>query len=121
MVHGLKLDVKTVPDPVCEPYLAGKMHADPFPPSISRASRLLELVHTDVHHVTHPSFSGCHYWVTFIDDYSRYRFVLPIKHKSYVFEAFKTFKAFADTGLRATSQCWDQLRMTLQSTVSNQE
>ena len=30
-------------------------------------------------------------------------------------------KAKNDKGLRATSQGWDQLRTTLQSTVSNQE
>ena len=61
MVHGLKLDVKTVPDPVCEPCLAGKMHANLFPPSTSHSSRLLEFIHTDVHYVAHPSFSGCRY------------------------------------------------------------
>src|ERR1700709_966742 len=49
-------------------------------------SRPLELVHTDVHQVSYPSFSGCRYWVSFIDDYSRYRFILPIKAKSDVFE-----------------------------------
>ena len=96
-VHGLKLDMKTAPDPVCDPCLAGKMHANPFPPSILCSSRLLELVHTDVYHVAHPSFSESCYLVTFINDYSRYRFVLPIKHKSDVFEVFKTFKAFAET------------------------
>jgi hypothetical protein len=36
------------------------------------------------------------YGVTFIDDYSHYCFVLPIKTKSDVFEAFKTFKAYAE-------------------------
>ena len=61
MVHGLKYDVKTVPDPVIEPCLAGKIHADPLPPSILHSTCLLELVHTDVHHVTHLSFSGYHY------------------------------------------------------------
>ena len=44
----------------------------------------------------YPSFSGFRYWVTFIDDYSRHRFVLPIKAKSDVFEAFKQFKAYAE-------------------------
>jgi hypothetical protein len=34
--------------------------------------------------------------VSFIDDYSRYRFILPIKAKSDVFEAFKQFKAYAE-------------------------
>ena len=72
------------------------MHANPFSPSEWRAIRPLELVHSDVHQVTCPSFSGFHYWVTFIDDYSRFRFVLPIKAKSDVFDAFKQFKAYAE-------------------------
>ena len=44
LVTGLQLDVKSSPDPICEPCLAGKMHANPFPPSQTRASCLLELV-----------------------------------------------------------------------------
>ena len=52
------------------------MHANPFPSSQWRARCPLELVHSDVHQVPYPSFSGFHYWVTFIDDYSRFRFVL---------------------------------------------
>ncbi|KAF8834992.1 hypothetical protein BDN67DRAFT_913803, partial [Paxillus ammoniavirescens] len=55
---GLKLKVKTLPDPVCEPCLAGKMHA-----------RLLRLVHTDVHQLPYRTFTGYHYWATFINDY----------------------------------------------------
>jgi transposase InsO family protein len=96
LVTGMQLDVKTAPDPLCEPCLAGKMHANPFPSSSSHASRPLELVHSDVHAVPYPTFSGYRYWVTFIDDYSRYRFVLPIRAKSDVFDAFKQFKAFAE-------------------------
>jgi len=91
LVTGMHLDSKSAPDPICEPCLAGKMHSNPFP-----ATRPLELVHSDVHQVPYPSFSGFRYWVTFIDDYSRYRFVLPIKAKSDVFEAFKQFKAYAE-------------------------
>jgi hypothetical protein len=57
-------------------------------------ARPLELVHTDVHQVPYPSFSGFREWVSFIDDYSRYCFILPIKAKSDIFEAFKQFKAY---------------------------
>jgi transposase InsO family protein len=96
LVTGMKLDSKAAPDPICEPCLAGKMHSNPFPSSLWRASRPLELVHTDVHQVPYPSFSGFRYWVSFIDDYSRYHFILPIKAKSDVFGAFKQFKAYAE-------------------------
>jgi hypothetical protein len=39
LMTGLKLDSKAEPDPVCEACKAGKMHADPFPSSFTRASR----------------------------------------------------------------------------------
>ncbi|KAF9221318.1 hypothetical protein BS17DRAFT_785772 [Gyrodon lividus] len=70
MVTGLKLEVKTPPNPICEPCLAGKMHANPFPSSEWCASCPLELVHTDVHQLPYRTFSGYRYWATFIDDYS---------------------------------------------------
>ena len=96
LVTGMQLDVKTAPDPICEPCLAGKMHTNPFPSSSWRTFRPLELVHSDVHKVPYRSFSEFCYWVTFIDDYLRYRFVLPIHAKSDVFATFKQFKAFAE-------------------------
>jgi len=96
LVTGMTLDSLAAPDPICKPCLAGKMHANPFPSLQWRARRPLELVHSDVHQVPYPSFSGFRYWVTFIDDYSRFRFVLPITAKSDVFEAFKNFKAYAE-------------------------
>ena len=33
LVDGLVLDSKAEPDPICEPCLVGKMHANPFPSS----------------------------------------------------------------------------------------
>jgi len=47
MVTGMTLSNKSKPDPICEPCLAGKMHANPFPTSYSRVSQPLELVHID--------------------------------------------------------------------------
>jgi hypothetical protein len=96
LVTGMKLDSNAAPDPICEPCLAGKMHSNLFPSPLWCASRPLELVHTDVHQVPYPSFSGFRYWVSFIDDYSRYRFILPINAKSDIFEVFKQFKAYAE-------------------------
>ena len=75
------------------------------------ASRPLELVHSDVHALPYPSFSGYRYWVTFIDDYSRYCFLLPIKAKSDVFDTFKQFKVFAErTRLKGRSKHCEMTR-----------
>ena len=96
LVTGMAIDSKTAPDPICEPCLAGKMHANPFPSSSWCASRPLELIHSDVHDVGHLSMSGFQYWITFINNDSRFCFFMPLKAKSQAFEAFKTFKAFAE-------------------------
>ena len=42
------------------------------------------------------SVAGSRYFVTFIDDYSRYTTVYMIKHKSQVIEKFKEFVLFAE-------------------------
>ena len=48
------------------------------------------------------SIGGCHYFVTFIDDYSRKVWVYFMKKKSEVFGHFKAFKAMVEkeTGLQ---------------------
>jgi transposase InsO family protein len=96
LVTGLTLDSSAKPDPICEPCLAGKMHANPFPSSDSHAEELLELIHSDLHYIGTSSHSGYNYWITFIDDYSRFKAVVPLKRKSDAFDAFKIFKAFAE-------------------------
>ena len=106
LVTGLKLDSKAEPDPVCEACKAGKMHADPFPSSSTRATRPLQLVHSDVHGpVKVSTHQGYRYWVSFIDDFSRFKAVYLLKRKSETFAAFKQFKAWAEnvTGLRMGS------------------
>ena len=74
LVKGIKLDSQALPDPVCEACKAGKMHADPFPISSFSASKPLQLVYSDVHGpVKVPTHQGYRYWVSFIDDYSRFK------------------------------------------------
>jgi hypothetical protein len=102
LVTGIKLNSLTAPDPICEPCLAGKMHANPFPSSTSRASRPLELVHSDDHGpVSVQTHSGYRYWVIFIDDYTKFWVLYLMKLKSQTFACFKQFKAYAENHFRA--------------------
>jgi len=58
----------------------------------SRASKLLELVHSDVcipMKIT--SLGGARYFVTFIDDFSRITHVYLLKVKGEVFNKFKAY------------------------------
>lgn len=59
----------------------------------NRANSPLELIHTDIigpfHLVTR---NGHSYFITFIDDYSRYGYIFLIKEKTQAIDMFKSFK-----------------------------
>ncbi|KAF7783081.1 hypothetical protein Agabi119p4_2457 [Agaricus bisporus var. burnettii] len=100
LVSGLKLESNSSPDSICEPCLAGKMHSLPFPSSLNHNRSPLELVHSDLHGpLPVASHSGYKYWITFIDDATRFRAVYLLKAKSEAFEAFKVYKSWAETQL----------------------
>ena len=74
-----------------------KKHRDLFPTGKSwRVRRLLEIVHSDLCYVEISSNGGSRYFITFIDDFSRYTWVYFLKQKSEVCDVFKTFKAFVE-------------------------
>jgi hypothetical protein len=105
LVTGMTFASSEKPDIVCEPCLAGKMHSNPFPSTPSRASKPLELVHMDLHGpLPVATREGYRYWLTFIDDASSHRAALRLKRKSDTFDAFKTYKAFAENQLQAKIQ-----------------
>ena len=59
--------------PICESFLEGKMTKRPFNAKGRRAQELLELVHTDVcGPMSTQAKGGYEYFITFMDDYSRY-------------------------------------------------
>ena len=68
----------------CEPCVDGKHHRSSFPNSGGRrATKLLEIVHSDVcGRLEAKSHSGAEYFVTFIDDKSRYVWIYILKNKS---------------------------------------
>lgn len=78
---------------VCISCLEGKQTRQSFPSNGSRASGLLELVHTDVcGPIQVASIGGARYFTTFIDDFSRKVYVYIIKSKTEVFEKFIEYK-----------------------------
>src|ERR1700679_3880994 len=106
LVTGIDIKSNQAPDPVCEPCLSGKMNANPFPSSTTRASKPLELIHTDLHGPFKVrTVSGYRYWSTFIDDFTRFRAVMFLKSKDQAFNAFQRYKAYAENHLGAKIQC----------------
>ena len=75
---------------LCESCIKGKLHRTPFPSTSGRrAEEKLQLVHSDVcGKVNSKSLSGGEYFLTFVDDSTRYVWVYILKQKSQVFERF---------------------------------
>ena len=82
----------------CEPCAEGKQQHTKFPRNDStRANNNLDLVHTDVcGKMEKPSLSGKEYFISFIDDKSRYVWTYPMRKKSEAFETFLKWKAKAE-------------------------
>lgn len=99
-VQGLDIKSLTAPDPICEPCIMGKMHRHSIPRGpAERRSKLLALVHSDVHGPLPLSREGFKYWITFIDDASRFRTVVFMRKKSDAFSCFLAYKAMAERQL----------------------
>ena len=99
LVKGLQIAGGTTTQQPCKGCLAGKMARAPIPhASDTRATGLLDLVHTDVAGPMETSSKGgARYFVTFIDDKSRWLSVYPIAHKSDSFSSFQHFRNTAET------------------------
>ena len=85
-------------DGVCDGCLVGKHLEKRY--DVGKAHRVastLDLIHGDVA-VPMPTNSnnGCRYFLTFIDDCSRYCWIYFMKQKSQVFETIKFFKAMVE-------------------------
>ncbi|XP_076933425.1 uncharacterized protein LOC143599326 [Bidens hawaiensis] len=79
---------------VCEGCVFGKQTRQEFPHNASRATHIMQLIHTDVvGPMPVPSLGGSRYFVLFTDDYSRMTWVYFLREKSEVFGKFKILKA----------------------------
>jgi transposase InsO family protein len=78
----------------CKSCFQGKMARVAFSTRNGKHGDLFGLIHSDVcGPFEENAIGGYRYYVTFIDDKSRYTFVYLIRTKSEVFEKFKTFEA----------------------------
>jgi hypothetical protein len=66
----------------------GKMTRAPFPKA-ARAEEPLAIIHSDIcGEMSTPTLGQEIYFITFIDDYSRFGYVYLLKHKSDGFDMF---------------------------------
>ena len=86
----------------CEACPPGKQHRSKFTPSNRRADEVLGLIHSDVcGKMNEKSLDGAEYFLTFIDDKTRYVWVYYLQRKDQVFEKFYEWKAMVE---RSTGQ-----------------
>ena len=91
---GILSNLESASNSTCEACLQGKMTRSPFVGQMARAKDLLEIIHSDVcGPFGEMARGGFVYFITFIDDLSRYGHLFLMKHKSESFEKFKEFKA----------------------------
>lgn len=91
MVNGIDFNTNET-EFDCEICYIGKIHQIPYKSSSRRASCKLGLIHSDIcGPITTKSIGGARYFVTFIDDYTRYTEVVMLKDRSEVLTAFKNY------------------------------
>ena len=74
------------------------MKETPFPMRVERSLEQLEVVYTNIcDPMRSDSKGGAKYFVTFIDDHSRYCKVSFIKRKNQVFPEFMKYKNMVET------------------------
>jgi hypothetical protein len=82
----------------CNSCKLGKSKTLPFPIHTSNATQIFDLIHSDVWGmspvVSHANYK---YFVTFIDDYSRFTWIYFLRSKSEVLSVFKIFHAYVQT------------------------
>ena len=90
---------------ICEGCIYGKQSRRKFPHHIHQTERALQIVHSDLcGPLQIPSITGNRYFITFIDDFTRFTIIYFMKSKAGAFNAFKTYKALAE------NQCQSQIK-----------
>jgi histone deacetylase 1/2 len=95
---------------VCDACQQAKLHQLPYAASSRVSLSPLELVHTDVWGPAIKSADGFKYYVSFLDDFSKFSWVYLLKHKSDVENVFYQFQKQVElllgTKIRSVQSDW---------------
>lgn len=91
---------------VCDACLKAKAHQLPYHVSLSRSLAPLELIHSDVWGPAINFFGGYEYYVTFIDDYSKFTWLYLLRTKSEVFKYFQEFQLMVERKFNRKILCF---------------
>ena len=105
-MQGLLKGAKTCKLDFCEQCVLGKKKRVKFGTAIHNTEGILDYIHTDVWGPTKTAFlGGKHYFVTFVDDFSRRVWVYTLKSKDEVFETFLVWKKMVE------NQTWRNIKV----------
>src|SRR5579871_5011749 len=94
---GINIPKASILEKVCEHCLYSGQHKLLFTNTVSRASNILELIHTDIcGPMNYLSLRGAKYFIIFIDDKTRMTFIYLLKIKGKAFHKFKNFQALVE-------------------------
>jgi len=83
-------------DSVCDACQQAKSHQLPYPMSSSTLQFSLELIFSDVWGAAPESVGRKRFYVSFIDDFSKFTWVYLLKHKSEVIQKFQEFQVMVE-------------------------
>jgi histone deacetylase 1/2 len=101
-----------------------KLHQSSFPSSSVKTTKPFEIVHSDVWGPSpQSSFEGFNYYLHFVDDFTRFTWIFPLKHKSDVKTYFLQFNAIVERQYESHIKClqtdWGGEYRTLSSICSD--
>ena len=107
VIGGPAIGATSPPMGLCDRCKKGKSKWLPFPPSKSQAETTLALVHSNLNEMSAASINRYKWTATYLDDHTRYGMMFFLKHKDEQFDAFKTYKAWAErqTGRKLITIC----------------
>jgi hypothetical protein len=86
--NNIAVNSEISPSLICHACQLGKSHQLPFPHALHMSTAPLELVQTDVWGPAISSINKSKYYVSFVDDFSRYVWIYFVKNKSDVEQVF---------------------------------
>lgn len=96
-IHFSASQIQQSHQTICEACQKGKIQRHHFPIADTKTSKVLELIHIDL---WGPSPTGSRdnyqYYISVVDDISRYTWIYPLKVKSDALTVFKLFKSLVE-------------------------
>lgn len=98
--------MSTTTSDLCEPCTVGKLHQISFPSVTLKTTQPLQLVHSDLWGPSPlPSPAGFLYYIVFIDDFTRFTWIYPLRLKSEATTIILNYIALVERQLDTKLKC----------------